>query len=247
MPAVTLYAKTKPGSNYKTALLSDLDIVENLFKQKEPLRWLFTGDSITAGVKHTHGYRSFPEVFDERVRWEMHRGRDIVINSAVSGHTSVNILDDFDWRVTQFKPAVVFLMIGTNDCSTEHNISADDFEINLNKLVSGIRKEKAVPILLTPNVIIFEKAQVRAALATYVEVIRNVAQKNNLILVDNWAYWKNTLNNEPEKAVYKNWLNDPLHPNGTGHQEIARLIFKTLNIFNAEDPTCGGNYYEGEH
>jgi acyl-CoA thioesterase-1 len=42
-------------------------------------------------------------------------------------------------------------------------------------------------------------------------------------------------------------LNDPLHPNQTGHQEIARLMFKELSIFDPAAASCGGKYYEGDH
>src|SRR5688572_28086870 len=57
--------------------LPDLDRIKELLGQKNPIKWLFTGDSITAGVLHTEGYRSYPEVFAERIRWEMARSRDI--------------------------------------------------------------------------------------------------------------------------------------------------------------------------
>jgi hypothetical protein len=42
-------------------------------------------------------------------------------------------------------------------------------------------------------------------------------------------------------------LNDPLHPNGQGHKEIAFALFKELSIFDEKMPTCGGEYYEGKH
>ena len=225
---------------------SDLDRIRELLKQKAPVKWLFTGDSITAGVGHTHGYRSYPEIFGERIRMGLQHKRDIVINTGVSGDTSQDILDDFDWRITQFKPAVVSLMIGTNDCAKKE-MSTEIFEANLNTLLIKIRKLGAIAILQTPNMIIVEKAPERTNLFDYIAVIQNIAKKGKLILVDNWTYWRETLQIDPEVNVFKNWLNDPLHPNGTGHSEIARLMFKELSIFDPADPTCGGKYYEGEH
>jgi lysophospholipase L1-like esterase len=35
-------------------------------------------------------------------------------------------------------------------------------------------------------------------------------------------------------VVNAQWLMDELHPNGRGHDEMARLLFKQLSIF---DPT----------
>src|SRR5580698_4140403 len=57
------------------------DAIRALLKGKEHVVWLITGDSITHGALHTCGWRSYPELFGERVRWELYRVRDIVINT----------------------------------------------------------------------------------------------------------------------------------------------------------------------
>ncbi|HBE41283.1 MAG TPA: SGNH/GDSL hydrolase family protein [Bacteroidales bacterium] len=226
--------------------ISDRDkITEKLKNKIDPLIWLFTGDSITHGAKHTHGYRSYPEIFAERIRWELGRTRDIIINTGISGNTTRVISEDFDWRIGQFKPNIVSLMIGTNDCATGR-IDIKSFEENLNMLAAKIRDIGAIPVLHTPNPIITEKAPERIRLSDYVSVIRSVSLKNKIILVDNYSYWSETLQ-QGKTDVYKEWLNDPLHPDGDGHSEIARLMFKELAIFDRATPTCGGPYYEGEH
>ena len=225
--------------------LPDLERIKELLEKKDPLKWLFTGDSITAGVKHTQGYRSYPEIFGERIRWEMGRPRDVVINTAISGNVTQNILDDFNWRIEQFKPEIVSLMIGTNDCARKE-MTKDIFGEQLNILLDKIRGIDAIPILHTPNIIIKKDAPERADLSEYVNVIQKTAEKKSIVLVDNYTYWEETKNGA-KINVFKEWLNDPLHPNGTGHQEIARLLFKQLSIFNPNDATCGGKYYEGKH
>ena len=77
--------------------------------------WVFTGDSITHGALHTKGWRSYPEHFAERVRWELKRMRDIVVNTGVSGDRAQGLLPDLDWRVLHLKPDVVSVMLGVND------------------------------------------------------------------------------------------------------------------------------------
>ncbi|RAJ93113.1 lysophospholipase L1-like esterase [Larkinella arboricola] len=221
---------------------SDQEQLQTLLTRKESNIWLFTGDSITHGAKHTHGFRSYPEVFAERIRWELKRVRDIVINTGISGNAIPNILSDFDWRVSQFKPAVVSLMIGTNDCARA-GMTPDLFAQNLTTIVGKIRDLGAVPILHTPNPIILEKAPERRTLPEYIPVIRNVAEQKQVVLVDHFSHWQNTTDID----VNREWLNDPLHPGPRGHQEIARLLFKTLSIFDPQEATCGGPYYEGEH
>lgn len=227
------------------ANVPDQERIAELLKKKEPNLWLFTGDSITHGAKHTEGYRSYPEIFEERIRWELARTRDWVINTGISSQTTRSILDDFDWRITKFTPSVVSLMIGTNDCA-KADIPVPVFEKNLHTFVERVRVLNAIPILHTPNPIILETSPERKTLPDYIPAIRKVAEQRQVILVDNYLYWedrhKRYLNH-----VYRQWLNDRLHPNYKGHQQIARLMFRTLEIFDPEQPTCGGEYYEAEH
>jgi lysophospholipase L1-like esterase len=235
-------AETASGSEE-----ADLLSISKLLKDKAPVKWVFAGDSITQGAKHTHGERSYPEIFTERVRFELGRSRDIIVNSAISGNASKHILADFDWRIGQFKPQVVSLMIGTNDAAASRTTTVEQFEQNLGQLVDQIRGLGAIPIFHTPNIIIAEKASERSRLPEYVAVIQRVASEKKVVLVDNWAYWQKMLLEQPAGSIHQKWLNDPLHPNGTGHQEIARLLFKKLSIYDPKEPTCGGVYYEGEH
>ena len=60
-PATTNLPPTPPSEslNRIRALLAD---------KSHPLTWVFTGDSITHGAKHTHGSRTYVEHFAERVR-----------------------------------------------------------------------------------------------------------------------------------------------------------------------------------
>ena len=225
----------------------DLQRIKSLLSDKnESHRWLLTGDSITHGAKHTHGYRSYPEIFQERLRWELGRPRDIAINTGMSGHTTTHILNDFEWRVSQFKPVMVSIMIGTNDCS-KPDMSETLYRSNLNAIVEKIRDLGAIPVLHTPNPIIIEKAPERKTLPDYIPVIRDIAKIHDTLLVDNYAYWEEAAKQKSQTMVFREWLNDPLHPNQTGHQEIAMLMFKTLDVFDPKDSTCGGGYYEGEH
>jgi lysophospholipase L1-like esterase len=239
-------AEELTGSVNPVQYVADKERIAEMIKAKDPVVWVFTGDSITHGAKHTHGYRSYPEIFAERIRWELSRVRDIVINTGISGNTTRTILDDFTWRIAQFRPDVVSLMIGTNDCA-KGRITITDFENNLSTLITGIKLMGAVPVLHTPNIIIAGKSPERAALPDYVGVIRKIAADQKLILVDNYAYWQETINNSATIKVLRDWLNDPLHPDGEGHSQIARLMFRELSIFDPKASTCGGEYYEGEH
>ncbi|KAA0988821.1 SGNH/GDSL hydrolase family protein [Dyadobacter aurulentus] len=223
----------------------DIDRIAEILRDPNPHIWVFTGDSITHGAKHTAGRRSYPEIFEERLRWELTRTRDWVINTGISSQTTASILQDFHWRVSRFEPSVVSIMIGTNDCS-KPEITSAVFEKNLVSLIGQIRALKAVPVLHTPNPIILNLSPERKTLPDYVSVIRQVAGSSQVLLVDNHEYWEKR-QSKFLNDIYRQWLNDRLHPNYVGHQQIARLLFKTLNIFDPEAPACGGEYFEGQH
>jgi lysophospholipase L1-like esterase len=95
-------------------------IIERM-KSEKPIKWVFTGDSITHGALHTWGARDYTEHFCERIRYEMNRIRDIVIKTGISGWTTGFIREDIEWNILQFKTDVVSIMIGMNDCTMKHD------------------------------------------------------------------------------------------------------------------------------
>ncbi|MGC9223097.1 MAG: SGNH/GDSL hydrolase family protein [Terracidiphilus sp.] len=199
--------------------------MHRLLESPRPITWVFTGDSVTQGAKWTGDCRPYPAIFAERVRWELDRSRDIVVNTAISGNRAQDILDDFDWRVAHLHPDVVSLMIGMND-SIGGSQKEPAFAANLAELVRRIRALGAIPILHTTNTTLYDRD--RADLPQYNAIIRSVAASWHVILVDNWSYWQQ--NRTP--ANLAEWLGNPIHPNGLGHIQIARQLLETLGIFD---------------
>jgi len=214
---------------------SDLQAVKKKLKNNNPLTWVFTGDSITQGAGATHGWRSYPEHFAERVRWELFRKSDIVINTGISADVLGSILYSFDWRIARFKPDVVSVMIGTND-ATSGEKGRSIFRKSLIEMVDRIRKLGAVPLFNTPNPICKDVYNgTRNDLPNYVQIIREVAADCNVILIDHWGYWQEKRNKE---ELLMSWLSDGLHPNEYGHRVMANEIFKRLDIYNPKSSTC---------
>ena len=156
---------------------NSLDLIQALLAdESRSLTWVFTGDSITHGAKHTHGSRSYVEHFAERVRYELGRGQDVVINTGLSGDKADGLLQHFESRVARFKPDVVSIMIGMNDCMRGLD-KREEFRNNLRQLVTRTRALGAVPMLHTQNTVEPSAAKERGDLPAYARLVAEVARK----------------------------------------------------------------------
>lgn len=214
---------------------SGVEGIKGLLTGKDPVAWVFTGDSITHGALHTKGWRSYSELFAERVRWELKRMRDIVINTGISGDKVDGLLADLDWRVLHLKPDVVSIMYGMNDC-TNGQVGRDLFRKNLTAVVNKIKAAGSIPILNTPNTVYLKNAETRVDLPGYAQVIRDVALGTKAVLIDHYAHWEKA---RPAQESLVKWLEDQsIHPGVFGHRELAKLVFNELGIYDETSPTC---------
>lgn len=234
--ACALFADAKVDADLKK-------IADHISKKtKEPWTWVFYGDSITHGAKHTHGWRSFPEIFHERVRWEYHLSNDAVINSGTSGDTCPGLLQGYQRRVKRYEPQVVFVLIGMNDTVRANCKDPKVFRSNLETLVKRLQADKAIVVLQTFNTINVRLAwgekhnyvQRFKALPTFNNIIRETAKKYSTILVDHDKHWSE---NAKDNKVLRSWLGEYIHPGAKGHLEMANTIFKTLGMYS-EKSTC---------
>jgi len=199
-----------------------------------PVTWVFVGDSITQALEHTHGRRGFVEHFAERIRGELGRVGDVVINTGVSGDRTEDVLADFRARVTRFRPDVVLVMLGTND-SVRGPAGRAGFRRRVGEIVARVRDVGAVPVLQTPPAADVEESPEHADLPAYAGVVRDVAAARSVVLVDHHAHWVGAGRGGPPAA----WLDDPVHPNGRGHLEMARTLFRRLGVLDRGSPTGG--------
>lgn len=214
----------------------ELDRLRAALGADAPLTWVATGDSITHGLVHTCGERSYPEHLHELIRGELGRVRDIVVNSAISGHRIVQILDDFERRVSSWSPDVVTLMIGTNDCSTAGVwpvIEPGEFAASITEFVTRVRGLGAVPVLQTPPSVDVAAAPERARIAAFAEAIREVAAREDVLLADQSALF----DEEGGGGVPWGLMNDPFHPNAAGHAALALGLARVLGLAPAASRT----------
>lgn len=188
--------------------------------------WVFAGDSITQGVLHTHGARSWVELVHERVRWELDRLPDIVINSGMSGWRVPQVSAAFDRLIGRFAPEVVSISLGTNDANAGAE-GLDEFRRGLTDLVRrsaglGARIVLHPPVLTTSDA----PANRRIYLPAYADQVRAVAKDQSAVLVDHETYWRDHFNG----AAPIPWMDDHTHPNAVGHRHMANTTLRTLGL-----------------
>ncbi len=217
-----------------TPVLSSRERIAHQLAGNFPIKWIFTGDSITHGAHHTFGYRDYPEHFAERVRWEKGRGRDSIITTGVSGWRITHIAEDLEWNVLQYSPQTVSLNVGMNDCVAGAEGVAP-FGAVYRQVLDLIRKETdAALILHTPNTILDTPQRLRANLALYSGEIRKIAKEYDTVLVDHERVW---LDAERRQALMY-WLSDEIHPNEYGHRAMAHTLLRELDLFDPESFVC---------
>jgi len=209
--------------------------IQQLLSSTEPVVWLFTGDSVTAGGQHTAGGRTASELFGERVRVELGRKRDVIVNTAVGGWQVTNVADDFERSVARFSPDVVFIGLGLNDSRHEES-GVPAFRTAYAELCRRISEAGALPVPQTSNIGLATGAPfVRAHLASYVAAVREVAAEQGLPLVDHHAVWSAA---DEAGSLAEQWMSEGCHPNAYGHRVMAHTIFETLDILDPASPTC---------
>lgn len=207
--------------------------IDYLLSRDEPVRWLFTGDSITHGAGHTFGERDYVQLFEERLRWELRRTRDHVIRTAISGRTIIDLENDLDWSVRDYAPDIVSLMFGLNDCATTHP-DPGAFARRYRSIVETLLADGAEVIIHTPNrLLTTETAERQANIADYVDAVREVAEAPGVLLIDHYADWA-----EAERTgQVEYWIDHGCHPGAAGHRVLARSLMLRLGMWDAESPT----------
>lgn len=199
-----------------------------------PTKWLFYGDSITQGAQHTTGWRDYTQLFAERVRYELSRRQDIVINSAISGNNCQMLLDEYPWRCGQFLPHVVFIMVAMNDCCGTYATLLHQFKSNLAALVDRIAADGGIPVLQTTCAIVpHGQTKCEDAFPAFMDGVRETAEVKKCPLIDHHRYWQQ----QSPKRMWL-WVSNPCHPNEKGHRVFANQIFRDLGVFDEAADTC---------
>lgn len=199
------------------------------------------GNSITAERN------TIDKVFAQRLPVLLHKNgvEAMVINSGIpgshTGHITDNnlfkikhALDRFESDVLAYTPDIVIIGFGTNDAHIDSNkpkgrsrIPLDKYENNLEYMINHLMNRGMHVILIAPNILgdKYEEFQ-NKRLFKYVRVVRHLAEKYKLGLVDNYKLFVNY--QKKTGKSYEDLMLDGVHPNDSGHELIADELTKEI-------------------
>ncbi len=200
-------------------------------KRREHVELVCTGDSITQRCYHTHGQPGYAGLFYDRLR-EKYQTYDVFLfNTGRSGSATPDLLSRVERDVIRFAPDFATVMIGMNDAA-QGEAGLPGFRARLTEIVDRIAGAGIELMLMTQNCIPpglpeGSSGTARRALPAYTEAIRQVARERDVPLCDVSADFERRLKENSD--AYWFLLNDPIHPNETGHAAIAALLMAAVD------------------
>ena len=174
------------------------------------------GDSITAGFAVRQGFPSFwKQMLEEKYP---EAGLEM-INSGISGDTTLDGLSRLDWAVLSYEPDLVTINFSINDCVL--GLGLEEFEMNLVEMVQRIRAGPGSEILLLSSQPL-ETPPYDRLVMDYYQAIERVAREMDVGFVDVHGAWMRRVEQgTPLSSLILSGLD---HPNEAGYRIIAEEL-----------------------
>jgi lysophospholipase L1-like esterase len=195
-------------------------------------RYVAIGDSFTEGIgdpepRSPGGHRGWAD----RVAEVLSAQTDgfAYANLAIRGRLLQQILDEQVDAALELRPDLITVSMGGNDVirpGTDPDEIAARFDAGIERLTrdgATVVMFNGPDIGMTPVL-----GRIRGKVAIYNENLRTIAQKHDAIVADMWSL--------RELADPRMWAPDRLHFSPVGHQTIARMVLRALNVENDLEP-----------
>ena len=145
-------------------------------------------------------------------------------NRGISGDITAGVLNRLE-TITKGKPAMVFLMIGTNDMNW--GISNDTIVMNIHEIVQRIKAESPRTRIVVQSILptndcygLFTGHTKRYAdVAVINAMLKTMAEEENVEYLDLYSSFANN-----EGKMNPAYSNDGLHLNADGFSEVERIV-----------------------
>ena len=218
----------------KTLLFTSLfALIALLMPSSLKKRVIFFGDSITEAGVHPGGYILR---MDSMITKQGLGDRFELLGSGVSANKVYDLFLRMEDDVLKREPSIVVIYIGVNDVWHKRTggtgTDADKFERFYEAIIKRLSDKNIKAVLCTPAVI-GEKTDFSneqdGDLNKYSNIIRDIAARNNLPLVDlRKAFLDYNLKNNPGNKEYGILTTDRVHLNARGNQLVAEEMLKVI-------------------
>jgi len=220
----------------KILVISAVLLFSCAFIPQKKKKVIFFGDSITElGVKRDR-YVGYILKMDSMLKVEKKADQYELVGSGISGNKVYDLYLRMEEDVLSKDPDVVVIYVGVNDVWHKTLLGtgtdADKFEKFYQAIIKKLQDRNIKVILCTPAVV-GEKADMSnpldGDLNRYSNIIRDLAKKNNLPLIDLRKRFLEYLDkNNPDNKEKEVLTYDRVHMNDKGNQLLADLMWKAI-------------------
>jgi len=220
----------------KLLFISTILFISCAFAPQKKTKVIFFGDSITElGVKRDR-YVGYIIKMDSMLKAQKMNDQYELIGSGISGNKVYDLYLRMEEDVLSKNPDVVVIYVGVNDVWHKTlrgtGTDADKFEKFYSAILKKLKEKNIKAILCTPAVV-GEKADysnpLDGDLNLYSNIIRDIAKKNSLPLVDLRKKYHDYLDkNNPGNKDKGVLTYDGVHMNNEGNQFIADEMWKVI-------------------
>lgn len=199
----------------------------------KPKKVIFFGDSITQAGVNPGGYIKLIDSISQK---EGRSAEFEFVGKGISGNKVTDLYLRMEKDVLDQKPDIVVIYIGINDIwhksGAGTGTDADKF-IQFYQAILDKLKAAGIKVIISTPSVIGEKTdfsnQQDGDLNQYSKIIRELATKNNLQLVDlRKAFLDYNLKNNPGNADRGILTTDRVHLNAQGNLLVAQEMWKVL-------------------
>ncbi|MBK9485629.1 MAG: G-D-S-L family lipolytic protein [Chitinophagaceae bacterium] len=199
-------------------------------------RVVFFGDSITAAGAKPGGYIL---KLDSMLALQGKAEQYELVGAGVSGNKVYDLYLRMEEDVLAKEPDIVVIYIGVNDVwhkrTSGTGTDPDKFEKFYQAIINKLKAKNITVILCTPATI-GEKMDfsnpLDGDLNEYSKIIRNIAQKNSLSVVDlRKSFLDYDIKNNPDNKTKDILTSDGVHLNAKGNQFVADEMWKVIQAF----------------
>ena len=200
---------------------------------------VFTGDSITDCNRGNPAYAPYGKGYVHfAANWLLARYPELslnIINTGISGNTVRDLKGRWETDCLTFKPDVLSILIGINDCwryscdpARQDAVSPDEYETIYRHLLGQVRTNFDCQIVVMEPFLLCSDPRnpILTELQNYIQIVRKLSAEFNTLLIPLQSLIDTALRQVPPDK----WSPDMVHPVTWAHAWLAQRWLEITRI-----------------